>query len=72
LVPLAVGAAPYQRSHRELAYVVFAPQDATLEAVVRVAGTRRVIEQLFEATKWEVGLDHDEVRSWTSWYRHNH
>ena len=52
------------------AYVVFAPQDTTLEVVVRVAGTRWVIEQLFEAAKGEVGLDHYEVRSWTGWYRH--
>jgi len=52
------------------AYVVFAPQETTLEEVVRVAGTRWVIEQLFEAAKGEVGLDHYEVRSWTGWYRH--
>jgi SRSO17 transposase len=52
------------------AYVVFAPQDTTLEAVVRVAGTRWTIEQLFEAAKGEVGLDQYEVRSWTGWYRH--
>jgi SRSO17 transposase len=51
-------------------YVVFAPQDTTLAAAVRVAGTRWVIEQLFEAAKGEVGLDHYEVRSWTGWYRH--
>lgn len=51
------------------ASVVFAPQEATLEEVVRVAGTRWVIEQLFEAATGEVGLDHDEVRSWTGWYR---
>jgi SRSO17 transposase len=52
------------------AYVVFVSQDMTLEAVVRVAGTRWTIEQLFEAAKGEVGLDHYEVRSWTGWYRH--
>jgi SRSO17 transposase len=52
------------------ASVVFAPQETTLEAVVRVAGARWTIEQLFEAAKGEVGLDHDEVRSWTGWYRH--
>jgi SRSO17 transposase len=52
------------------AYVVFAPQDTTLEEAVCVAGTRWVIEQLFEAAKGEVGLDHYEVRSWTGWYRH--
>jgi SRSO17 transposase len=52
------------------AYVVFAPQNTTLAEVVRVAGTRWTIEQLFEAAKGEVGLDHYEVRSWTGWYRH--
>jgi SRSO17 transposase len=52
------------------AYVVFAPQDTALEAVVRVAGTRWTIESCFEAAKGEVGLDHYEVRSWTGWYRH--
>lgn len=52
------------------AYVVFTPQEATLEEVVRVAGTRWVIEQLFKAAKGEVGLDHYEVRSGTGWYRH--
>jgi SRSO17 transposase len=57
------------------AYVVFAPQEAVLAEVVRVAGTRctieqLTIEQLFEAAKGDVGLDHDELRNWTGWYRH--
>lgn len=52
------------------AYVVFAPQDATLADLVRVAGTRWVVESCFEAAKGEVGLDHYEVRRWTGWYRH--
>jgi SRSO17 transposase len=52
------------------AYVVFAPQDTSLGDVVRVAGTRWTIESYFEAAKSEVGLDHDEVRSWTGWSRH--
>lgn len=52
------------------AYVVFAPQETPLAEVVRVAGTRWTIEQLFEAAKGEVGLEHDEVRSWTGWFRH--
>lgn len=50
---------------------IFAPQDTTLEEVVRMAGTRWTLAQLFEAAKGEVGLDHDEVRSWTEWYRHS-
>jgi SRSO17 transposase len=52
------------------AYVAFAPRDATLADLVRVAGTRWVVESCFEAGKGEVGLDHYEVRSWTGWYRH--
>jgi SRSO17 transposase len=52
------------------AYVVFAPQETTLEVGVRVAGARWTIEQLLEAATGEVGLDHYEVRSWTGWYRH--
>jgi SRSO17 transposase len=52
------------------AYVVFAPQETTLQEIVRVAGTRWTIESCFEEAKGEVGLDHYEVRSWTGWYRH--
>ena len=51
------------------AYVVFAPQDTSVGEVVRVAGTRWTIESYVEAAKSEVGLDHNEVRSWTGWYR---
>jgi SRSO17 transposase len=52
------------------AYVVFAPQETSLDEVVQVAGTRWTIERGFEAAKGEVGLDHYEVRSWTGWYRY--
>jgi SRSO17 transposase len=52
------------------AYVVFAPQATTLEEVVRVAGSRWTVESGFEEAKGDVGLDHDDVRSWTGWYRH--
>jgi SRSO17 transposase len=52
------------------AYVVFARQATTLEEVVRVAGSRWTIESGVEEAKGEVGLDHDEVRRWTGWYRH--
>ena len=51
------------------AYGVFAPQATRLEAVVRVAGSRWTIERGFEAATGEVGLDHDEGRSWTGWHR---
>lgn len=50
-------------------YAVFAPQGATLEELVRVAGRRWAIEIAFEAAKQEVGLDQYEVRKWEAWYR---
>ena len=52
------------------AYVVFAPHESALEAVVQVAGSRWTVESCFEEAKGEVGLDQYEVRSWTGWYRH--
>jgi len=52
------------------AYVCFAPADATLADLVRVAGSRWTVEICFEAAKQEVGLAEYEVRSWTGWHRH--
>jgi SRSO17 transposase len=55
----------------ELAYYrVFARARASLEEVVKVAGTRWAVEECFETAKGEVGLDQYEVRSWSGWYRH--
>lgn len=51
-------------------YIVFAPSTTALQEVIRVAGTRWVIETGFEAVKNEAGLDEYEVRSWIAWYRH--
>ena len=51
-------------------YVCFGPAGTTLTTLVRVAGVRWAIEEGFEATKGEVGLDHYEVRRWDGWYRH--
>jgi SRSO17 transposase len=55
----------------ELAYyLVYAPVDWPLQEVVRAAGARWTIEQMFKLAKGQVGLDHYEVRSWQGWYRH--
>jgi len=55
----------------ELAYyVVFAPTETTLEAMVRVAGMRWHIESSFEVAKGQLGLDQYEVRRYDAWYRH--
>ena len=55
----------------ELAYYVCAgPAGTTLTELVRVAGTRWAIEETFQGTKNETGLDHYQVRDYTAWYRH--
>jgi SRSO17 transposase len=55
----------------ELAYyLVYAPVDTPLPEVVRAAGARWTIDDLFKLAKGQVGLDHYEVRSWQGWHRH--
>jgi SRSO17 transposase len=51
-------------------YVVSGPKTTTLEAMVRVAGTRWAIEESFQIAKDDLGLDQYEVRSWQGWHRH--
>jgi SRSO17 transposase len=40
-----------------------------LAALVRVAGMRWAVSEGFQAAKSQVGLDHYQVRTWTSWHR---
>ena len=55
----------------ELAYYVcLGPAGTAVEELVKVAGTRWAIEECFEETKGQVGLDQYEVRRWDGWYRH--
>ena len=42
---------------------------ASLSELVRVAGTRWIIEDAFKEAKQEVGLDEYEVRLWVHWRR---
>jgi SRSO17 transposase len=51
-------------------YLVYAPEAARLDEMVRAAGSRWAIEDVFKLAKGQVGLDHYEVRSWAGWYRH--
>jgi len=51
-------------------YACFGAGDVPLAELVRVAGTRWVIEDIFKEAKGEVGLDQYQVRRWTGWYRH--
>jgi SRSO17 transposase len=41
-----------------------------MEKLVRVEGCRWTIEDSFETAKNELGLDHNETRSWHGWHRH--
>jgi SRSO17 transposase len=44
--------------------------EVPLAEVVRAQRQRHRIEEVFEAGKGEVGLDHYEVRSWVGWHHH--
>jgi SRSO17 transposase len=55
----------------ELAFFsTWCPAGTSLEVLVGVEGRRWAIEDAFEAAKTELGLDHDETRSWHGWHRH--
>ncbi|MFB7763953.1 IS701 family transposase [Streptomyces xiamenensis] len=59
------------RSTGELAfYLCWSPTDVPLPELVRVAGVRRSVEECFQAAKGQGGLDHYQVRHWTSSHRH--
>jgi SRSO17 transposase len=51
-------------------YLVYAREGTPLAELVRVAGARWSIDDLFKLAKGQVGLDQYEVRSWQGWYRH--
>ncbi len=51
-------------------YVSNASTSASLSLFVWLSGVRWTIEQCFEETKGEVGMDHDEVRKYAGWYHH--
>jgi SRSO17 transposase len=40
------------------------------QTLVAVEGHRWAMEDSFETTKNELGLDHNETRSWHGWHRH--
>jgi SRSO17 transposase len=42
----------------------------SIETLVAIEGHRWAIEDSFETAKNELGLDHNETRSWHGWHRH--
>ena len=58
-------------SDGELAFfTTWCPTGTGIDALVNVEGHRWTIEDSFETTKNELGLDHNETRSWHGWHRH--
>lgn len=51
-------------------FLAFSKSDVYVEDIISAAGRRWTIEEDFEVTKGELGLDQYEVRSVTGWYRH--
>lgn len=51
-------------------FATWCPAETTIETLVKVEGHRWAIEDSFETAKNELGLDHNETRSWHGWHRH--
>jgi SRSO17 transposase len=51
-------------------FTTWCPAGTPIEALVAVEGRRWAIEDAFETAKNELGLDHNETRSWHGWHRH--
>ena len=51
-------------------YLSNAPTSARLSLFVWLSGIRWAVEQCFEETKSELGMDHYEVRKYTGWHHH--
>ena len=51
-------------------FTTWCPQGTGVETLVAVEGSRWAIEDSFETAKNELGLDHNETRSWHGWHRH--
>lgn len=51
-------------------FSTWCPKGTPLKKLVAVEGRRWAIEDSFEAAKNELGLDHNETRSWHGWHRH--
>jgi len=51
-------------------FATWCPAGTTIETLVAVEGQRWAVEDAFETAKTELGLDHNETRSWHGWHRH--
>jgi SRSO17 transposase len=51
-------------------FSTWCPAGTTIDTLVGVEGRRWAIEDSFETAKNELGLDHNETRSWHGWHSH--
>lgn len=51
-------------------YISNAPRSARMPTFVWLSGVRWAIEQCFEETKSELGMDHYEIRKYPGWHHH--
>ena len=51
-------------------FSTWCPFGTSIETLVMIEGHRWAIEDSFETAKNELGLDHNETRSWHGWHRH--
>jgi SRSO17 transposase len=51
-------------------FSTWCPAGTTIEMLVAVEGRRWAVEDAFETAKNELGLEHNETRSWHGWHRH--
>ena len=51
-------------------FSTWCPAGTPTSMLVAVEGRRWAIEDAFETAKTELGLDHNETRSWHGWHRH--
>jgi SRSO17 transposase len=58
-------------SDQDLAFFsTWCPAGTPIDTLVAVEGHRWAIEDAFETAKTELGLTHNETRSWQGWHRH--
>ena len=58
-----------RRTHELAFYRCYAPHPVGLPVLVQVAGRRWTVEQSFQTSKGQTGLDEHQVRTWRSWHR---
>ena len=51
-------------------FSTWCPKGTSIQKLVLVEGHRWAVEDSFETAKNELGLDHNETRSWHGWHRH--